>query len=144
MNYKKRLQSRIFAVQMMFVSHFKDNDVNNICREEWVLYSNIDKDVKGFAEELFKKSYEHLDVIDNYIKKYLKETWSFDRIGIVEKSILRIAIGELLYFDTPYYAILNDFVNIAGKYTDKQNASFINALLDNVKNEVRTIDDKKH
>jgi N utilization substance protein B len=141
MSYKKRLQARIYAIQMAFVSYISGDGIENICRKEWLLYQNVDEDTKVFAENLFKVTYNHLETIDDYIKKHLKETWPFQRIGVVEISILRIAIGEFLYFDTPFYAILNDFVNIASKYTDLQATSFINALLDKVKSEVRIVDD---
>ena len=142
---QKRRNARINAIQMMYQIDIKNESTNNIILTHWQAEEKqIDKKSKIFAEDLFVKTFENRDKIDCIIKKYLKETWQIDRLGFIDVNILRVAISEFLYFDTPIYAILDEYVTIASIYSDEKNTSFINALLDKFSGEYNTEDDRKN
>lgn len=142
---QKRIYARINAIQMMYQIDIKNESQDNIVLTHWqAVDEQIDKKIKQFAEELFIKTVENREKIDSIIKKYLKETWQIDRLGLVDVNILRVAISEILYFDTPIYAILDEYVTIASMYSDKKNTSFINALLDKFSSEYNIEDDRKN
>ena len=142
---QKRRNARINAIQMMYQIDIKNENPDNIILTHWqAVEKQIDKKCKQFAEELFIKTFGNREKIDCYIKKYLKETWQIDRLGLIDVNILRVAISEFLYFDTPIYAILDEYVTIASMYSDEKNTSFINALLDKFSGEYNIDDDRKN
>ncbi|MCL4467736.1 MAG: transcription antitermination factor NusB [Deltaproteobacteria bacterium] len=77
-----------------------------------------------------------LGTIDNFITKHLKN-WTIARIAIIDKSILRLAIYELMFeAQTPMKVIINEAVEIAKKYGTKDSFTFINAVLDTIAKEI--------
>ncbi len=141
---QRRRNARINAIQMMYQMDIKKDNPDNIIFMHWQAFEKqIDSKSKTFAEELFLKTFKNREKIDRYIKKYLKETWEIDRLGLIDVNILRVAISEFIFFDTPIYAILDEYVTIASIYSDEKNTSFINALLDKFSGEYKIIDDRK-
>lgn len=66
------------------------------------------------------------------ISKNLKSEWKIDRISKVSMSILKIAIYEILYLDTPYKIAINEAVELAKKYGEETSSSFVNGILASV------------
>lgn len=60
----------------------------------------------------------------------LANDYEFERIPHVERSILRLAMHELLYTDLPPKVAISEAVRLTKKYATAEGASFINALLD--------------
>ena len=86
---------------------------------------------KNFFNMLFLTTFRHLafiqeTVLPQFIKKKIPQ-----KQRILE-FVLYLAITELLFLDTPDYAVLNSYVNAAKKYTDKFGANFVNAVLRNI------------
>lgn len=85
-----------------------------------------------FAEELIYKSLENTDKIDNEIEKNLKG-WKLNRLSKVSLAILRLALGEIFYFDdVPDSVTANEAVELAKKYGAEGDPAFINGLLGSV------------
>ena len=138
---KKRTKSREYAVQMMYqaeimtdphdVSSYAVNDIKDIF---WKSFDPVASDIREFSEELFCCSFENRAEHDRMISQFLKESWSLERLGEMEKCILRVALEELLNSSTPAYAVLDDYVTLTKKFTDEKTASFVNGLLEKVRN----------
>ena len=80
----------------------------------------------------------HITEIDNIIEKNLT-SWTIDRLNYVDKSIIRYAVYEMKYTDTPYEVIINEAINLTKKYSNLEDdlaKSFNNKLLDNIKNSI--------
>lgn len=71
-------------------------------------------------------SEEEVDTIAN---KYLKD-WPINRLDKAGAAILRMAIYELKYMDTPSIVVINEAIELAKKYTDEDLVKMINAVLD--------------
>jgi N utilization substance protein B len=69
------------------------------------------------------------DELDAVYKPYLAN-WRFDRLGISTKLILRYAIWELLYTDTAPLVIINEAIELAKCFAEKDAYKFINGILD--------------
>ncbi|MDR2456961.1 MAG: transcription antitermination factor NusB [Clostridiales Family XIII bacterium] len=100
--------------------------------EKLILY----KSQKEYALTLLNAVEKHHDDIDDIIKKYLKN-WKFERIGDIQRAILRLAIAEILYLNDIDEAVsINEAVNLTKKYSDENKAKFVNGILGKiVKNE---------
>src|SRR5690625_1664997 len=72
------------------------------------------------------------DEIATLIKEHL-ENWSYDRIPLVERTILQIATYELKFAeDIPVAVGINEALNLAHKYGDEKSAKFINGVLSKI------------
>lgn len=87
-------------------------------------------DVPAFLLNLVNGVVDHKDELDKEISDHLKDGWSLDRLTIVDKSLLRLGLYEIKYFDeTPDRVALNEVIEIAKKYSDETSAKFVNGLL---------------
>ncbi len=69
--------------------------------------------------------------IDVLANKYLK-SWSINRLGNTDQSILRMGIYELMYTDTPSVVAINEAIELAKDYSDDSVRKMINGVLDKV------------
>ena len=70
-----------------------------------------------------------INEIDSIANKYLKD-WDIKRLDKAGSAILRMAIYEMKYMDTPPVVVINEAIELAKKYTDEDLVSMINAVLD--------------
>ena len=87
---------------------------------------------KSYIKDVVLKIIENESNIKSQIEKNLKSAWSIDRISKINMSILKIAIYEILYLNTPYKVSINEAVELAKKYGEDQSPSFINGILASV------------
>ena len=86
-------------------------------------------EVKEFALTLVKGVMSNLAEIDKVIKNYTNN-WSLERITNIDRSILRIAIYEILYLQNiPKSVSINEAVELAKKYGTRSSFSFVNGVL---------------
>ena len=99
------------------------------------LIETIDEKTNRYAVTLIEGVLNHLTEIDEKISDKL-EKWSFDRIATVEKTVLRIAVYEILFEEsTPNKVAINEAVELAKKYNEEQAGKFINGILSKFMNE---------
>ena len=67
--------------------------------------------------------------IDETIKPFL-ENWKLDRIGCCTKIVLRYAVWELLFKDTPVNIVINEAIELAKCFSEKDAYKFVNGVLD--------------
>ncbi|OLD03734.1 MAG: transcription antitermination factor NusB [Gemmatimonadetes bacterium 13_1_40CM_3_69_22] len=60
------------------------------------------------------------------------EHWRFDRVGVVEKSILRLALAELAEGATPPRVVIDEAVKLAHWFAGAKAPAFVNGVLDAV------------
>ena len=104
-----------------------DGDIDAIIKE------NLDID-NDFVKEIVYGVITHFNELDQICNKYMKN-WSIDRIDKTGAAILRMAIYELKYTDTPSLVVINEAIELAKKYSDEDVRKMINAVLDNIINE---------
>ena len=90
----------------------------------------------GSSHRLVTGVVQHRDEIDATIQAW-SEHWSLERIGLVERNILRFAIYELFFLpDIPPNVTINEAVEVAKQYGTEDAGLFINGILDRIKHEV--------
>jgi transcription antitermination protein NusB len=88
--------------------------------------------IRPFAERLVHGVYLHQHEIDQTLKS-ASEHWRLDRMSIVDRNILRIALFEMLYCpDVPPKVSINEAIDIGKKFGSEESGSFINGILDNI------------
>ena len=99
-----------------------DADIDLIIKENL----EIDND---FVKEVVYGVITHFNEIDSLCNKYMND-WTIDRIDKTGAAILRIAVYELKYTDTPNVVVINEAIELAKKYSDDSVRKMINAVLD--------------
>jgi N utilization substance protein B len=88
--------------------------------------------VREFAESLVQGVQEQRDVIDAAIKARSKN-WSLSRMPRVDLNVMRMAAYELMFRqDIPKKVSINEAIEIARKFGDKDSPAFVNGILDEI------------
>ena len=98
---------------------------------EEIIKENLDIN-NEFVRELVYGVITYEDDIKTLANKYIVKGWNIDRLDKLGSSILKIAIYELKYSDTPNIVIINEAVELAKKYCDDKVKDIINAVLDKI------------
>ncbi|MBR7042089.1 MAG: transcription antitermination factor NusB [Bacilli bacterium] len=119
---------------------YKKNNINYVIEEviEEML-DDIDLDERkridiDFLNGLINGVLDNISILDNNAQKYL-ENWSIDRLGLTDQAIIRIAVYELLYTDTPPLVCINEAIELSKKYSDEKVSKMINGVLDKIYHE---------
>lgn len=107
---------------------YSDSKVNVDVDE--IIDDNIDID-NEFVKDIVYGVVTHKNEIDELANKYMKD-WPIDRIDKTGASILRIAIYELKYTDTPEIVVINEAIELSKTYSDDNVRKIINAVLDKI------------
>lgn len=95
---------------------------------EEIITSNLDVD-NEFVRDIVYGCITYEDELVLLANKYMKN-WDISRIDKTGAAILKMAIYELKYTDTPEVVVINEAVNLAKKYSDDNVRKIINAVLD--------------
>lgn len=124
-------KSRELALQMLFQKDLSGNDPRAITDT----FEDLQKSpigIRVFAVRMFEGTLEHLDEIDGMIVKQA-ENWRIERMAVVDRNIMRMAIWEFLYEpETPKLVIIDEALEIAKKFGNEKSSQFINGVLDGI------------
>jgi N utilization substance protein B len=95
-----------------------------------------DNPAYAFADELVHSTLIHLADIETKLMAH-SDNWSLERIVHLDLSILRIAIYEMLFTDTPTPVVINEAIEIAKKYSSESSGKFVNGILDALYQELK-------
>lgn len=84
-----------------------------------------------FAEVLANAAWERIEEIDRCLDETTKPFWK-ENMGRVERSVLRVAVAELLTASTPPRVVLSEAIEVARRYAGEDSTSFVHAVLDGV------------
>ncbi|MBX7056007.1 MAG: transcription antitermination factor NusB [Pyrinomonadaceae bacterium] len=90
---------------------------------------------RTFADNLALGTIANVDIIDSRIKTRA-EHWRIERMAIVDRNVLRLAVYEFLYADTPHTVVINEALEIARRFSTYEATQFINGILDAIKQDL--------
>ena len=92
-----------------------------------------DEEVKRFALDLFQGAVKDIERLDQSVRAHA-ENWRLERLAAVDRSILRMALCELLHHpETPPKAVINEALEIARRFSGEDSVQFINGVLDAIR-----------
>ncbi len=89
-----------------------------------------DTDSIKFAEKLLLSTVDQKLVLDEIIQKHINN-WEINRLAMMDKLVLRMAISEFLNFDdVPTKVSINEAIELAKSYSTRKSGNFVNGILD--------------
>jgi len=130
---RKRTKAREYALKILYQIEMTKDDSDTALASFWDREeAERDESVKEFTGQLVRGVTENIKDIDAKITKYATN-WQIDRMAVVDRNILRMATFEILYLeDIPPKVSINEAVDIAKKYGDKDSGKFVNGILDKI------------
>ena len=137
---QEKRERRKALLEIMFESEFRKDE----SPEEIYLISaderELSMEIRNYVKKVYFDLADKLEIIDGYINK-ASEGWKTTRISKLSLCILRLATYEMLYVeDVPAVIAINEAVELSKKYDDPKAKSFINGVLNKIKNTLEAQD----
>lgn len=127
----KRSHARELVLKCLYALESLEGDAISIFEQTCGDMNQADETFK-YASRLFFKITDKMAAIDKCIAS-TAENWDLERLAIVDKDLIRIAVCELFFFpDIPAKVSINEAIELAKKYSTTDSASFVNGILDHI------------
>jgi transcription antitermination protein NusB len=127
-----RREVREVVLQALYAFEVGDNPAGEI--REFILKKRLGKDSEAlkFAEQLFLRTVDMQQELDSIIEDQIRN-WEINRLAVIDKLILRVAICEFLRFeDIPTKVTINEAIELAKNYSTQKSGKFVNGIIDAV------------
>lgn len=144
----QRRKSREIALQMLYQMEMTGQPPHEVIDLYYEMTSGDDDDddddkktdrptsFHPFAEEIVNGVYAHRDGLDAMIVA-ASENWRIERMSIIDRNVLRIALYEMLYcIEIPPKVSINEAIDLGKTFGSPDSGSFINGILDHLLREV--------
>jgi N utilization substance protein B len=126
---------RTLAFQVLYSTHFLDKenpqDMDTLFDRNPMVLEQESETACAFARDLVMGVNVNLHDIDKTIEAH-SQHWKIERIAMVELSILRLSLYEMLFTDIPVKAAINEAIELSKTFGDDKSRSFVNGILDGV------------
>ncbi|MBM7607154.1 N utilization substance protein B [Lysinibacillus composti] len=120
----KRHEARQKALQVLF-----QLDNIELTVKEAIEHVLDEEESDSFFEGLVNGTIEKKEEIDAVLAEKL-ENWSLSRLPKIERTVLRLALYELLYMEeTPNRVVLNEAIELCKTFGDEKSSKFVNGVL---------------
>ena len=135
----QRRKSREIALQMLYQMEMTGQPAPEVIDLYYELTSadnrknpDFDEAVRPFAEQLVNGVYSHRDELDRMIVT-ASENWRIERMSIIDRNVLRIALFEMLYcLEIPPKVSINEAIDLGKTFGSPDSGAFINGILDHL------------
>jgi N utilization substance protein B len=134
--------SREIALQLLYSQEVTGDPLKTLIEAyQEAGFRNNPSEVPDFSKDLLVLSKAHQEQIDTMIRSVL-EHWQLERVSRIDRSILRLACAEILFCeDIPPKVSINEYIEVAKRFGDKDSPSFVNGVLDAVARKGHTLDE---
>jgi transcription antitermination protein NusB len=117
-------------MQMLFQWDMSRQDPAKLEAKFWRAAKAADN-TRAFANKLFEGAAKDAEELDALIVQHA-QNWRLERMAIIDRAVLRLAIYELRIAETPPRVVLNEAVDLAKKFSSEDAGAFVNGILDAV------------
>ncbi len=135
--------ARECALQMLFAADITKLSGDVVARNYWDELGEQDSDelTREFSIKLMMGTLREIEVLDDTIRTRA-EHWRIERMAIVDRNVLRLAVYEFLFEETPHTVIINEALEIARCFSTFEATQFINGILDAIKHDLEKKNNK--
>ena len=122
-------RARARALQALYAWDVRGGrNLERVATQVWDDLS-VPPDERRLAEVIVRSVIERGKEIDRGIEE-VTENWRLERVGAIERSVLRLAAAELTGASTPPRVVVKEAVRLAERYGSAKSAKFVNGVLD--------------
>jgi len=126
--------ARELVLRALYAAELSKNPLSQIIKAQFKK-RGTDDPIYDFCVKLTQKTSANYKMFDEMIKKKALN-WDFDRIAVIDRIILRMAMCEFIHFeDIPPKVSIDEAIEISKKFSTEKSGKFINGILDSVLNE---------
>jgi N utilization substance protein B len=127
-----RSRCREWALQFLYQAEFAGPHRPEALEQFW-RHFQTEGPPPAYLLDLVAGVTSHLEELDVFIVRY-SEHWRLERMTIVDRNLLRLAIYELLYQPhIPAKVVINEAVEMAKRFGSEASGGFVNGILDQVR-----------
>ena len=129
-----RRVGRTLTFQVLYSVHFRksgDTDIETLFDTNLLVEEQTSETARDFAHDLVLGVEANRLEIDKAIETY-SQHWKIKRIAMVELSILRLSLYEMMFTSIPVKAAINEAIELSKTFGDDKSRSFVNGILDGV------------
>ena len=135
---RREIREEIF--KLLFEYELIDNDIEKRINET-IAEENLKRDEEiDFLRSYITEIIENKDILTDRIRQVL-DGWTYERLGTIEKVLLKISFYEITIKDIGYEIAINEVLEIAKKYSYNDTKDFLNGILAKL---VKNIKEEKH
>lgn len=131
-----RHYARSIALQTLYEADFRDSLDDDTVTDIYQRHlTNVEKNKEDenakFTLEIIEKTINNIKDIDAIIIKAAPD-WPIEQIATLDRNALRLAITELMYFETPPKVVINEAVELAKTFGSQASPKFVNGVMGTV------------
>jgi len=135
-----RHRSRESALQVLFLADIRQQPPDDAIRAFYESLHSAEEDdpppiPDPFMEQLVRGTIEAMGAIDRRIVGH-SEHWRLERMPIVDRNVLRLAVHEMTSLGTPAPVVIDEALELARRFSSEESVAFINGVLDAVRKDV--------
>lgn len=136
----QRREARKAVLQALYADEIGKGEWTHIINSQIKPKFRNERENFRFAEKLFLKVVNKREEIDEIIKEHIKN-WHIDRLATIDKLVLRMAIGEFLFFEEiPTKVTMNEAIEIVKDFSTSKSGKFVNGILDSALDQLQKED----
>jgi len=145
---KPRRKARIWTLQFLFSNDVANSGLDNFSKVaisrfwDMLMESDESKDLKKYPESKVAATAKIEGIINNTkeidaVIMAAAKNWTINRMALVDRNLIRLATYEMMYEDDiPAKVSINEGIEIAKLFADKDSTRFINGVLDRIKKDL--------
>jgi transcription antitermination factor NusB len=127
----KRRHARELALKVLFHMEFNPGDPGE-CFDLVCGNFGSSEAIRPFSRQVVLGVWENKENLDGLIRE-ASQHWRLERMPLVDRNILRIALFEALFMkDVPHKVSIDEAVELGKRYGTEESGAFINGILDHV------------
>lgn len=132
-----RRKARECALQMLFAADVSKTADGRLTDDYWkeIGEPETEEALRDFSNRLALGTLREIATVDDRIRTRA-EHWRIERMAIVDRNVLRLAVYEFLFEDTPHTVVINEALEIARRFSTFEATQFINGILDAIKHDL--------
>ena len=122
---------------MLFAADVTKLPGETVTRNFWAELGEPDTEdaMQKFSVKLVLGTLSEIETVDDKIRTRA-EHWRIERMAIVDRNVLRLAVYEFLFEETPNTVVINEALEIARRFSTFEATQFINGILDAIKHDL--------
>lgn len=136
--FKNRHRSRELALQTLYACEIGTTQDWQITLDRIADDSALSQDVKSYAQDLVRSTFDSMEKIDTVIKERAAN-WELKRMAAIDRNILRLAVTELNnYPQVPAKVVIDEAVELAKTFGTDDSGKFVNGIIDSIHKKMKS------